>query len=73
MNGRGDIDAAGYQKFIRAVDEGEAVHRVVKTIHDRCGMGGIRKFDEALKAGCTPRQIAQAIQAEMACRTTASV
>ena len=62
---RGDIDAAGYQKLIRAVDEEKAAHRVVKTIHERCGMEGIHKFDEALKAGCTPRQIAKAIEAEM--------
>ena len=61
---RGDIDAAGYQKLIRAVDEEEAARRVVKTIHERCGMEGIHKFDQALKAGCTPRQIAKAIEAE---------
>ncbi len=62
---RGDIDAAGYHKLIRAVDEEEAAHRVVKTIHERCGMEGISRFDAALKAGCTPRQIAQAIEAEI--------
>ena len=62
---RGDIDAAGYEKLIRTVDEEEAAHRVVKTIHERCGMEGITRFEAALKAGCTPRQIAKAIEAEM--------
>ena len=65
IHARGDVGVIGYQKLIRAVDEEEAAHRVVKTIHERCGMEGISRFDAALKAGCTPRQIAQAIEAEI--------
>ncbi|WP_237479264.1 DUF3102 domain-containing protein [Lichenibacterium dinghuense] len=62
---RGDIDAKGYEKLIRTVEEGEAAQRVVKSIREHCGVEGIRTFDAALKAGCTPRQIALAIEAEM--------
>ncbi len=68
---RGDIDVQGYEKLIRAVEEEEAAHRVVKTIHQHCGMEGINRLDAALKAGCTPRQIAMAIRAEMERRATA--
>ena len=70
---RGDIDVNGYEKLIRAVDEEEAAHRVVKIIHEKIGMEGITRFDAALKAGCTPRQIAKAIEAEIKRRAAHAV
>ncbi|RYB06233.1 DUF3102 domain-containing protein [Lichenibacterium ramalinae] len=68
IHDRGDIDLSQYKGLIQAVDEESAAQRVVGWIHDKCGMEGIRRFDAALKVGCTPRMIALAMKAELAKR-----